>query len=96
MSSSTLFGPLADKDQMDRVLAFIENGKSEANLLCGGNRIGDKGCFVEPTIFLNPSRGSKVYTEEIFGPVLVVKTFQTESEVISLANDTQFGLSGKN
>ncbi|CAI7655796.1 unnamed protein product [Penicillium crustosum] len=92
-SSSTLFGPLADKDQMNRVLAYIEDGKIEADLICGGNRIGDEGCFVEPTIFLNPNPGSKVYTEEIFGPVLVVKTFQTEKEAISLANDTQFGLS---
>lgn len=80
---------------MNRVLAYIEDGKIEADLICGGNRIGDEGCFVEPTIFLNPNPGSKVYTEEIFGPVLVVKTFQTEKEAISLANDTQFGLSGK-
>lgn len=81
---------------MNRVLTYIESGKSEADLICGGNRIGHKGCFVEPTIFLNPSPGSKVYTKEIFGPVLVVKKFQTEREAISLANDTQFGLSGKN
>lgn len=48
MSSSTLFGLLANKDLMDRVLTFIEDGKSEAEMLCGGNRIGDEGCMMMP------------------------------------------------
>ncbi|KFY80917.1 hypothetical protein V498_08764 [Pseudogymnoascus sp. VKM F-4517 (FW-2822)] len=53
---------------------------------------GDKGCFVEPTILLDPENNSLCYKEEIFGPVLIVKTFKTEEEVIALANDTLFGL----
>jgi aldehyde dehydrogenase (NAD+) len=49
--------------------------------------------FIEPTIFLNPAGDAKVYTDEIFGPVLSIKTFKTEEEGIALANDTTYGLS---
>lgn len=90
----TMLGPLADTKQLERVLGFIESGKSEAKLLVGGERKGDKGAFVQPTIFLNPTKEAKIYKEEIFGPVLTVLTFETEEEAIKLANDTSFGLSG--
>ena len=62
------------------------------NLVIGGARKGDKGCFIEPTIFLNPALDSPIYKVEIFGPVLVVKTFKTEEEVIEMANNTTYGL----
>lgn len=91
---STMIGPLADKKQLDRVLGFIEKGKSEAELLVGGERKGDKGAFVLPTLFKNPGKDSTIYREEIFGPVLSVLTFETEEEAIKLANDTSYGLSG--
>jgi aldehyde dehydrogenase (NAD+) len=93
-SQETQLGPLADSAQLKRVLGFIETGKTEAELLVGGGRKGDKGAFVTPTIFLNPSKDSTIYKEEIFGPVLTVLTFETEEEGIKLANDTSFGLSG--
>lgn len=70
-------------------------GKSEARLLVGGERKGDKGTFVQPTIFLNPAKDARIYKEEIFGPVLSVLTFETEEEAVKLANDTSYGLSGK-
>jgi aldehyde dehydrogenase (NAD+) len=63
-------------------------------LLTGGVRKGEKGCFVEPTIFLNPAKDNSCYKDEIFGPVLVVNTFKTEEEVIALANNTTYGLVG--
>jgi len=91
---STMLGPLADKAQLQRVLGFIETGKSEATLLTGGERKGDKGAFVTPTIFMNPKKDSTIYKEEVFGPVLTVLTFETEEEGIKLANDTSYGLSG--
>jgi aldehyde dehydrogenase (NAD+) len=94
-SPTTFLGPLADKGQLDRVLEYIETGKSEAKLLVGGERKGDKGTFVQPTIFLNPSKDARIYREEIFGPVLSVLTFETEDEAVKLANDTSYGLSGK-
>jgi aldehyde dehydrogenase (NAD+) len=61
----------------------------------GGVRKGDKSNFIEPTIFLNPPTESTIYKEEIFGPVLVLKTFATEKEEVELANDTNYGLAGK-
>ena len=91
---ATSLGPLADKAQFDRVLSFIEAGKQGAQLLIGGVRKGEKGCFVEPTIFLNPAKDNCCYKDEIFGPVLLVNTFKTEEEVIALANNTTYGLVG--
>jgi aldehyde dehydrogenase (NAD+) len=91
--SSTMLGPLADQAQFKRVMGFIETGKSEATLLVGGERKGDKGAFITPTIFLNPSKNSTIDREEIFGPVLSISTFETEEEAIQLANNTSYGLS---
>ena len=94
LDARTTLGPVADKAQLKRVLAYIEEGQKTAQLVTGGKRKGSKGFFIEPTIFLNPAPDSKIYRQEIFGPVIVVKTFKTEDEVIELANDTEYGLSG--
>lgn len=88
----TYLGPLADVTQFDRVMKYLEIGKQDAQLLTGGSRKGDTGNFIEPTIFMDPPSNSKIYTEEIFGPVMVVKTFKTEEEVIAMANKTSYGL----
>ena len=88
-------GPLADEQQFERVLGYIEKGKQTASLLTGGAAKGTSGYFVLPTIFMNPAADSPIYKEEIFGPVLVIKTFKTESEVLELANDSIYGLAGK-
>ncbi|KAE9992434.1 hypothetical protein EG327_009076 [Venturia inaequalis] len=93
LEAQTVFGPLADKSQLESVLGYIESGRSEAELLVGGARHGDTGNFVQPTIFINPKDDAKIYREEIFGPVLVIKTFDTEEEAVRIANDTSFGLS---
>lgn len=74
-------------------MSFLESGKSSgAEVLTGGIRKGNKGCFIEPTIYLNPDAKSTIYTDEIFGPVLTIKTFKTEEEAIEMANDTTYGL----
>lgn len=91
---SGTIGPLADRDQYERVMSFIEAGKKEAELAAGGRRLGDKGYFVEPTLFVNPGLDASIYQQEIFGPVGTVRTFDTEEEATQLANDTLFGLSG--
>lgn len=92
-AESTLFGPLADKAQFDRVMDFLATGKKEGvEVLVGGERKGDKGTFVLPTVLLNPDLKSRVYTDEIFGPVISIKTFKTEEEALELANDTTYGL----
>ncbi|CRK15718.1 hypothetical protein BN1723_010768 [Verticillium longisporum] len=89
---STQHGPVVDKSQFDRIMGYIEKGKQSAELVTGGNRKGSKGCFIEPTLFVNPTSDSPIWKEEIFGPVLTVKTFKTEKEAIELANDTVYGL----
>ncbi|KAF4311521.1 aldehyde dehydrogenase [Botryosphaeria dothidea] len=91
--ASGTIGPLADRSQYDRVMSFIEAGKKEAELAAGGSRVGGKGYFVEPTLFVNPGLDASIYKQEIFGPVGTVCTFETEEEVIEEANNTLFGLS---
>ena len=91
--SNTFLGPLADGKQFERVMSFLDIGKEEAELLTGGGRHGDNGWYIQPTIFLNPKDDARIYREEIFGPVLTIRTFKTEEEAIKLANDTSFGLS---
>jgi len=94
--ATTAYGPLADKAQFDRVLSFIEKGKAaNGEPVIGGKQKGDKGYFIEPTIFLNPDKESAIFKEEIFGPVLNIRTFKTEEEAIELANDTNTGLSAQ-
>lgn len=88
----TTLGPLADASSFARVEAMIEKGKIEADLVVGGVRHGDSGCFMEPAVFLNPRPDAEIYKNEVFGPVAVIKTFETEEEVVKLANDTEFGL----
>jgi aldehyde dehydrogenase (NAD+) len=90
---TTMLGPIADEIQFNRVMSYIKIGKEGGEPLVGGAQKGDKGFFIEPTIFLNPGKESRVYREEIFGPVLTIQTFKTEEEAIELANDTKTGLS---
>lgn len=92
MTPGNISSPLYHHAQKQTVLDYIESGKKEATLLAGGNAIGDKGCYVEPTVFADPQPNARVLTEEIFGPVLVVQRFSTEEEVLEAANDTEYGL----
>lgn len=90
--SSVKIGPLVDEGQFERVRGMIERGKNEAELVVGGVQHGDTGCYMEPTVFLNPKADAEIYRNEIFGPVAVIKTFETEDEVLKMANDTEYGL----
>ncbi|KAF9889050.1 hypothetical protein FE257_008027 [Aspergillus nanangensis] len=93
LDPNTFLGPLADQAQFDRVMSFLEAGKSSGSeILTGGVRKGNTGCFIEPTVFLDPDTNASIYTDEIFGPVLVVKTFKTEDEALEMANATSYGL----
>ncbi|CRG88849.1 hypothetical protein PISL3812_05884 [Talaromyces islandicus] len=92
LDTTTSLGPLVGKAAFERVSKMIERGKTEAELVVGGVRHGEQGCYIEPTVFLNPKKDAQVYKEEIFGPVSVIKTFETEEEVLEMANDTEFGL----
>jgi aldehyde dehydrogenase (NAD+) len=92
---TTGYGPVADEKQFKAVMNYIDIGKKTGTPIIGGGRKGDKGFFIDPTIFLNPDKESPIYKEEIFGPVLNIVEFETEDEVVALANDTVTGLSGE-
>ena len=95
LSPETTHGPVIDKAQFDSIMSFIAVGRQDASIVPGGARQGEKGYHIHPTLFMNPDLKSKIWTDEIFGPVLSVKTFKTEEEAIELANKTLYGLAGK-
>ena len=86
-------GPLISQVQLDKVLNYIELGKKEgANMLCGGNRIGTEGFFIEPTVFADVTDDMVIAKEEIFGPVMSILKFKTVEEAIGRANASRYGL----
>ncbi|XP_076954444.1 aldehyde dehydrogenase family 2 member C4-like [Bidens hawaiensis] len=90
---STRQGPQVDKKQYERVLSYIDQGKREgASLLIGGKPYGEKGYYIEPTIFDNVTDDMLIAKEEIFGPVLSLLKFKTIEEAIERANATTYGL----
>ncbi|GLB39770.1 putative aldehyde dehydrogenase family protein [Lyophyllum shimeji] len=90
----TQHGPLVSQTQFDRVMGYIESGKSEgAKVHIGGVRLGNEGFFVQPTIFTDVKPEMRIIREEIFGPVAAVIKFKMEEEVIEAANNTTYGLS---
>jgi aldehyde dehydrogenase (NAD+) len=86
-------GPQVDQDQFNKVMSYIESGKQEkAKLMAGGNRVGDKGFFVEPTVFADVQDNMKIAQEEIFGPVMSILKFKDVNEVVDRANKSLYGL----
>jgi acyl-CoA reductase-like NAD-dependent aldehyde dehydrogenase len=90
-------GPQISARQMDRVLDYIESGKSEgASVLCGGERDMDgakaKGFYVKPTVFADVRPEMKIAREEIFGPVVSAIRFEDAEEAVRIANGTIYGL----
>lgn len=91
-------GPVADEQQQDTILRYIEIGKEAgATLLCGGRKLAgsgfDQGYFLEPTIFTGVTPEMRIAKEEIFGPVLSIIEARSFDEAIEIANDVEFGLS---
>jgi acyl-CoA reductase-like NAD-dependent aldehyde dehydrogenase len=89
-------GPLISREQLERVLGYVEIGKTVGDLVAGGGQpeIDGVNLFVMPTIFDNVSNDSVLAREEVFGPVLAIIPFDTEEEAIALANDNDYGLAG--
>ncbi|KAF8407029.1 hypothetical protein HHK36_006154 [Tetracentron sinense] len=86
-------GPQVDKNQFDKILSYIEHGKREgATLLTGGKSSGEKGYYIEPTIFTDVTEDMLVVKDEIFGPVMALMKFKTVEEAIAKANNTRYGL----
>lgn len=89
----TTQGPQVDADQFGKIMDYIDRGKrAGAKCLTGGGRAGDRGFFVEPTVFDRVSDDMDIATDEIFGPVMSVLTFRDLDEVIERANRTFYGL----
>ena len=86
-------GPLIDQKAAISVCEFIDDAVSKgATVITGGGMSAMGDCFVEPTILTNVTRDMRVFSEEIFGPVAPILTFENEAEAIEMANDTEFGL----
>ena len=94
LDMEVMLGPLVSARQLERVSSYVKTGRSEgADVICGGNAIGDEGYCYAPTVIGNTTNDMKISREEIFGPVLVAQKFSDEDEVVALANDTEYGLS---
>ena len=93
MDPATDMGPLVSSEQLNRVCNYLESGFSEgAKALAGGERLGDKGYFVKPTVLVNTNEKMKVVQEEIFGPVVTAIPFRDPEELVGQANDSTYGL----
>lgn len=95
----TVMGSQVNKEQLEKILAYVDIGKEEgAKLLTGGYKLTDngleKGNFMKPTIFADVDNKMRIAQEEIFGPVVCVIKFKDEEEVIEMANDNEYGLGG--
>ena len=89
-----MIGPLVSERQMQRVLNDIQTGESEGGRIAtGGGRVGETGYYVQPAVITETNNDMPVIKEGIFGPVLVTQKFSDIDEVISLANDSEYGLS---
>ena len=88
-------GPLVTAAHRERVMTYIDSGKSEgATLACGGTAPAGRGSYLAPTVFLDATADMTIVREEIFGPVVTVMPFRDEAEAIAMANDSLYGLSG--
>jgi phenylacetaldehyde dehydrogenase len=87
-------GPLISQKQLTRVLGYLEQGRSEgAEIVTGGHRLDRKGYFVHPTVVTNLDPDtSRLFQEEIFGPVVTILPFEDEDEAVALANNSTYGL----
>lgn len=97
MSPETQVGPITTEPQYRKILEYIEIAKGEgARLVLGGKSVpapdGNRGLFVQPTIFADVTPEMRIAQEEVFGPVLAVMRFTDEDEAIAVANDVNYGL----
>lgn len=95
----TMMGPLVNKSQYNKFIEYKEIGKNEgATIVCGGERVHganfENGYFVKPILFSEVTNNMRIAQEEIFAPIACVIRFNTEEEVIQMANDSDYGLAG--
>ena len=93
LDPNTTQGPQVDQEQFQKIMSYIDKGKSGgANCLTGGSRVGNKGFFIEPTVFDNVTDEMSIARDEIFGPVMSILPFKNVDDIINRANNTYYGL----
>ena len=93
LSTATEQGPQVDQAQFDKIMSYIDKGNAEgAKCIAGGARFGDKGFFVQPTVFDGVTDSMSIAKDEIFGPVMSILTFDDWEELIRRSNHTFYGL----
>ncbi len=93
--ASVQIGPMVEQAHFEKVRGFLQGAQAEGARLVHGGRIHSElgsGWYVEPTIFDQVGAGSRLFQEEVFGPILAITPFETEAEAIELANDSHYGL----
>ncbi|MFC0448977.1 aldehyde dehydrogenase [Rhodococcus jostii] len=97
LDKATAIGPLVSAAQRERVLGYIEDGRSAGYRITTGGGVPDSqplGWFVEPTVFVDVDNSARIAQEEIFGPVLTITPYEDEDQAIAIANDSEYGLGG--
>ncbi|RZL83812.1 MAG: aldehyde dehydrogenase [Rhodococcus sp. (in: high G+C Gram-positive bacteria)] len=97
LDKATAIGPLVSAAQRERVLGYIEDGRSAGYRITTGGGVPDSqplGWFVEPTVFVDVDNSARIAQEEIFGPVLTITPYEDEDQAVAIANDSEYGLGG--
>jgi 1-pyrroline-5-carboxylate dehydrogenase len=87
-------GPVIDEKAYNKILEYIEIGKQEGRLMCGGGKGEGNGYFIQPTIFADVAPKARIAQEEIFGPVVAFIKAKDFDEALEIANNTEYGLTG--
>ena len=94
-SDKTQVGPLVSSDQRASVEKFLAGARSQSRKFAtGGERIGNRGCFLAPTVVLGCETSDEIWREEVFGPVVCIRPFDDEDTMVREVNDSPYGLSG--
>lgn len=95
LDPATEIGPIANEEHFNKVTSYFDIAKEDgATVAAGGERVGEVGYFVRPTLFTDANNSMRIAREEIFGPVLTSIAFDTEEQALQIANDTDYGLTG--
>ncbi|GAA0825345.1 aldehyde dehydrogenase family protein [Streptosporangium amethystogenes subsp. fukuiense] len=89
----TQIGPLVSKEHLERVTGYLRSGVEQgATVLSGGETVGDRGFYLQPTVFTDVTPDMRIVREEIFGPVVVATPFREVDDLVDVANDSPYGL----
>jgi len=91
-NDDAFFGPVNNENQFGRVTGFLSRAPKHASIVAGGNRVGDTGFFIEPTVVADLHQDDEMIQNEIFGPVITVQKFSDDAEALAWANGIEYGL----